>query len=75
MSRLFYIAIRFADPHNPMKVTRTRWTKPIEGWEFIDGRPLPTAAQTVWHMPEGPFVYADFHPIPGSLVFNVPAGA
>ena len=39
------------------------------------GRPRPTGAQAVWHLPSGPFAYADFRLIPGSLVFNVPPGS
>jgi hypothetical protein len=63
------------DPDEPAKLLRARWTTPIAGWEVVDGRPLPTGAQAVWHLPRGPFAYADFRLIPGSLVFNVPPGS
>ncbi len=61
-------------PNDPKKLIRARWTTPISGWTAIDGRPLPTGGQTVWHLSDGPFVYADFRLIPGSLVFNVRPG-
>jgi hypothetical protein len=53
---------------------RTRWTTPTDGWEIIDGLPRPTRGQAVWHLPEGPFVYADFRLLPGSLAFDVSPG-
>ena len=62
------------NPDEPKSLMRARWTTPIAGWEVIDGRPRPTGAQAVWHLPRGPFAYADFRLIPGSLVFNVRPG-
>jgi len=62
------------DPDGSKRLIRARWTTPIAGWEFVDGRPLPLGGQVIWHLPEGPFAYADFRPIPGSLAFNVPPG-
>lgn len=62
------------DPDHPKHLMRMRWSTPVSGWQSIDGRLLPTGAQAIWHLPEGPFVYADFRPIPGSLAFNVPPG-
>jgi len=60
------------NPDQPEQLMRARWTTPIAGWQDVEGRPLPTAAQAVWHLPQGPFPYADFHLIPGTLAFNVP---
>ena len=62
------------NPDEPKSLMRARWTTPIAGWEVVDGRPRPTGAQAVWHLPSGPFAYADFRLIPGSLVFNVRPG-
>ena len=62
------------DPDNPKQLIRARWTTPIAGWEAVDGLPLPTSAQAVWHLPQGPFAYAAFRLIPGSLAFNVRPG-
>ncbi len=56
------------------RLIRARWSTPIAGWETVVGRPLPTGGQAVWHLPGGPFPYADFHPIPGSIAFNVLPG-
>jgi hypothetical protein len=64
----------FYNPERPKELQRTEWSTPVAGWQRIDGRPLPSAAQAVWHLPDGPFVYADFHPMPGSLAFNVSPG-
>ncbi len=65
----------YYNPDRPKELIRTPWSTPITGWQTVDGRPVPAAAQAVWRLPEGPFVYADFRPIPGSLAFNVPPGA
>lgn len=73
--REFSTTDRFcADPDNPKRLLRARWTTPVAGWAVVDGRPLPTGAQAVWLLPRGPFTYADFRPVPGSLAFNLPAG-
>lgn len=63
------------DPDEPKKLMRARWSTPIAGWEVVDGRLQPTGAQAVWHLPKGPFAYADFRLIPGSVAYNVPPGA
>jgi hypothetical protein len=56
------------------RAVRTRWTTPIEGFQIIDERPVPARGQAVWHPPEGPFPYADFQIIPGSLAYDVQPG-
>jgi hypothetical protein len=63
-----------ADPKEPNKLTRTRWTTPIEGWQEIGGRRLWTRGRALWHMPDGEFAYADFTPVPGTLAVNVRPG-
>jgi hypothetical protein len=63
------------DPARPKRLMRARWSTPVERWEVVDGRPLPAAARAIWHLPQGPFAYADFRPIAGSLAFNVPPGS
>jgi hypothetical protein len=63
------------NPSDPKKLMRARWTTPVDGWQLVEGRSLFTRAQAVWHLPAGPFAYADFTPIPGSVAFNVPPGA
>jgi hypothetical protein len=73
--RNFSTTDRFCyDPANPECPVQARWTTPIDGWESIGGRLLPTGAQAIWHLPQGPFPYADFCPVPETLVFNVPPG-
>jgi hypothetical protein len=62
------------NPDQPRQLMRARWSTPIAGWEVAGGRPLACGAQAVWHLPDGPFAYADFRLIPGSLVFNVRPG-
>jgi hypothetical protein len=62
------------NPEQPKQLMRARWSTPVAGWTMVDGRQLPTAAQAVWHLPEGPFAYVDFRLVPGTLAFNVPPG-
>jgi len=63
------------DPDDPTRGwVRTQWTTPVEGWEMVNGRPLPTRGQAVWHLPEGPFPYADFRIASGTLAYNVRPG-
>jgi hypothetical protein len=64
----------YSDPKNPARVTRCRWTTPMEGFQEIGGRMLPTRGQAVWHLPEGELAYADFTLQPGSVAFNVAPG-
>jgi uncharacterized protein DUF6544 len=59
-----------ADPDNPRRLLRARWTTPISGWAITGDRRLPARAQAVWHLQQGPFVYAVFRPVPGTLTFN-----
>jgi hypothetical protein len=50
---------------------RTRWTTPVQGWMKINGRWLPRWAAAIWHLPGGPFCYAEFRPTPGEIRYNV----
>ena len=59
---------------DPARVTRCRWTTPMEGFREIGGRMLPTRGQAVWHPAEGEFAYADFALEPTRVVFNVAPG-
>jgi uncharacterized protein DUF6544 len=63
-----------ADPDNPRRLMRARWITPVTGWEMIEGRQVFNGGQATWHLPQGPFTYAEFRPVPGSLVFNVLPG-
>lgn len=65
----------YADQQGHKQLVRTRWSTPIEGWQEIEHRHVPTRAQAVWSMPAGPFPYADFTVVPGTVAFNVPPGA
>jgi hypothetical protein len=64
----------YADPKNPAKVTRCRWTTPMEAFQDIDGRRLPSRGQAVWHPPDGELAYADFTLLPQTVRFNVRPG-
>lgn len=59
----------------PAGLVRTRWSTPIQGWTVVDGRPRPTSGRAVWHLPEGPFPYAEFDFAGGEIVHNVPPTA
>jgi len=63
-----------ADPYDPYRLLRAQWTTPMEGWREIEGRRLPTRGQAIWHLHWGPFAYADFTLVPGSVAFNVRPG-
>jgi len=41
---------------------------------MIEGRHVPIQGRATFHLPHGPFTYAEFRPVPGSLVFNVVPG-
>jgi hypothetical protein len=62
------------DPDDPKRLMRARWTTPIGGWQTVGGRQLPTRGEATWHLPRGPFTYADFSLVPGSVAFNLPPG-
>lgn len=51
---------------------RTEWQTPVAGWQEAGGRMLPTRAQAIWQLPDGPFAYADFGFDPARIVFNAP---
>lgn len=33
------------DRDDPKRLTRTRWTTPVAGWQTVDGRPIPVQGQ------------------------------
>jgi len=49
---------------------RTRWSTPVAGWTDVDGRRLPSRGSAIWHLPEGPFTYAEFRFSPGEVGYN-----
>ncbi len=64
----------YADPKDPSRVERCRWTTPIEGWQDVAGRPIPSRARAVWHLPDGELCYAAFAMVPNTLAFNLAPG-
>ncbi|GAA3458666.1 DUF6544 family protein [Saccharothrix longispora] len=47
---------RWADrPDGP---TRTPWSTTTDGWVLVDDRMRPRRAHATWHLPDGPFTYA-----------------
>jgi hypothetical protein len=61
---------RFFDTQDGQRV-RTEWRTPVSGWQLAGRRHLPTRAQAVWRLPNGPFAYADFSMDPDRIAFNV----
>jgi hypothetical protein len=61
---------RFFDTQDGKRV-RTEWRTPVSGWQVVGRRHLPTRAQAVWRLPNGPFAYADFSMDPDRIAFNV----
>ena len=64
----------YSDPDDPGKVTRCRWTTPMDGMAEHADRMLPTRGRAVWRMPDGDLPYADFAFDPKLIAFNVPPG-
>lgn len=65
----------YSDRNDASKVTRCRWTTPVDGFQDVGDRRLPTRGKAVWHPPEGELVYADFTLDPATVAFNVAPGA
>jgi hypothetical protein len=55
----------------PGGLVRTRWSTPVQGWMKINGRWQPRRGAAIWHLPGGPFCYAEFRPTPGAVRYNV----
>ena len=55
----------------PGGLVRTRWSTPVAGWVEVNGRRLPSRGSAIWHLPEGPFTYAEFRFSPGDVRYNV----
>jgi hypothetical protein len=62
---------RFFDGPDGERVRR-EWRTPVSSWQDVGGRRLPTRAEAVWQLPNGPFAYADFTMEPAKIAFNVP---
>lgn len=48
------------------------WSTPIQGWEVAGERPLPGTAAAMYHLPDGPYSYAEGRFVPSSVAYNVP---
>ncbi len=55
----------------PDGMVRARWSTPVRGWRQVNGRWLPSVGSAIWHLPEGPFRYAEFRFDPGAIRYNV----
>lgn len=65
----------FQDPGDrKAPFVRTRWSTPVEGWQTLEGRKVPRRGTAVWHLPSGPYPYADFAFDPRRIEFNVRPG-
>jgi hypothetical protein len=64
----------YEDPNDHRKWLRARWSTPMEGFQTVQGRQLPTRGQARWHLTDDAFTYANFEVIPESLAFNIGAG-
>ena len=53
---------------------RAQWSTPIKAWTVSRGRPIPTSASAIWHLPAGPFTYIDGSFQPVSVRYNVGPG-
>ena len=55
----------------PDGMVRARWSTPVRGYRQVNGRWLPSAGSAIWHLPGGPFRYAEFRFGPGAIRYNV----
>lgn len=55
----------------PGGLVRTRWSTPVQGWMKINGRWQPRWGAAIWHLPDGPFSYAEFDFTPGAVRYNL----
>ena len=63
------------DPYDPEHaLTRARWTTPIEGWQVVNGRPIPTSGKAIWHLPQGDFTYVEMRFLGDRVAFDVQPG-
>ncbi len=60
----------YSDPKDASLVTRCRWTTPVDDFQDLGDRRIPTRARAVWHPLDGEFAYADFSPDLETLAFN-----
>jgi len=58
----------------PGGLIRARWTTPIAGWTSFNGQPMPSSAQAIWHLSDGPMPYAEGRFVPGSVAYDLPPG-
>ncbi len=42
------------------KMKQVRWTTPVSNYKTIEGRKIPACGKTIWHYPEGDFIYGEF---------------
>ncbi|HUZ73427.1 MAG TPA: DUF6544 family protein [Stellaceae bacterium] len=63
------------DPDAPDELARARWTTLVASWREVQGRPVPTHIEAMWHLAAGRFTYAELHIVPETLAFNVAPGA
>jgi uncharacterized protein DUF6544 len=54
---------------------RTEWVTPVDGWQSVGGRRLPTTGRATWLLPSGPFTYVELAIVPASFVVNVQSPA
>ncbi|GAA1331524.1 DUF6544 family protein [Saccharothrix algeriensis] len=54
----------------PTGLRRTRWSTPVDGWCLVAGRMRPRRACAVWHLPDGPFTYAQFDFVNADITYG-----
>ncbi|CCH32902.1 DUF6544 family protein [Actinosynnema sp. NPDC047251] len=59
----------------PEGLVRTRWSTPLDGWLLVSGRMRPRRGTAVWHLPDGPFAYAQLDFTRSTITYNATAPA
>lgn len=54
--------------------TRCRWTTPVAGHLTVDGRTFARGGRAIWHLPAGPYCYAELEFLAETLRYDVPPG-
>ncbi|CAL9503271.1 hypothetical protein SUDANB95_03456 [Actinosynnema sp. ALI-1.44] len=54
----------------PTGLVRARWSTPVDGWCLVADRIRPRRATAVWHLPDGPFTYAQFDLTRADITFG-----
>jgi hypothetical protein len=59
------------DPALPGELVQARWSTPMDDFQEVGGRRIPTRGKAIWHFASGDLPYADFRFDGDSIEFDV----